>query len=298
NIAAGGSADSVSGGVNHGWALTDVENQVVHNGTTITGAESLSAGNGRLSSSEDDRYAFNADATAVTVDSMVFANLTNIAASGSADSVSGGINHGWALTDQADQVVHNGVTITGAESLSAGNGRLSSSEDDRYAFNADADQVTVDSMVFANLTSIAASGSADSASGGANHGWALTDETNQVVHNGVTITGAESLSAGNGRLSSSEDDRYAFNADATAVTVDSMVFANLTNIAASGSADSVSGGTNYGWALTDQTNQVVHNGVTITGAESLSAGNGRLSSSENDRYAFNADADQVTVDSM
>ncbi|WP_299589764.1 hypothetical protein, partial [uncultured Microbulbifer sp.] len=96
----------------------------------------------------------------VTVDSMVFANLTSITAGGSADSVSGGTNHGWALTDQTNQVVHNGVTITGAESLSAGNGRLSSSENDRYAFNADADQVTVDSMVFANLTSIAASGSA------------------------------------------------------------------------------------------------------------------------------------------
>ncbi|MFA0791078.1 beta strand repeat-containing protein, partial [Microbulbifer echini] len=181
---------------------------------------------------------------------------------------------------QADQVVHNGVTITGAESLSAGNGRLSSSEDDRYAFNADADQVTVDSMVFANLTSIAASGSADSVSGGANHGWALTDETNQVVHNGVTITGAESLSAGNGRLSSSEDDRYAFNADATAVTVDSMVFANLTSIAASGSADSVSGGANHGWSLTATANQVVHNGVLITGVESFSGGAGSLDGGE------------------
>ncbi|MFA0789651.1 hypothetical protein ACCI51_03770, partial [Microbulbifer echini] len=222
--------DTVISSVASNWQLTQSDNQVVHAGLTIKNVESLSGGNGRLSSSEDDRYAFNADADQVTVDSMVFANLTSIAASGSADSVSGGANHGWALTDVENQVVHNGTIITGAESLSAGNGRLSSSEDDRYAFNADATAVTVDSMVFANLTSITAGGSADSVSGGINHGWALTDQTNQVIHNGVTITGAESLSAGNGRLSSSEDDRYAFNADATAVTVDSMVFANLTSI--------------------------------------------------------------------
>ncbi|WP_444891533.1 filamentous hemagglutinin N-terminal domain-containing protein [Microbulbifer sp. DLAB2-AA] len=298
SIAASGSADRVSGGANHGWSLTDVEDQVMHNGITITGAESLSGGNGSLSSSESDNYAFNADADTVTVDGMVFANLSSIAASGSADRVSGGANHGWSLTDVEDQVMHNGITITGAESLSGGNGSLSSSESDNYAFNADADTVTVDGMVFANLSSIAASGSADRVSGGANHGWSLTDVEDQVMHNGITITGAESLSGGNGSLSSSESDNYAFNADADTVTVDGMVFANLSSIAASGSADRVSGGANHGWSLTDVEDQVMHNGITITGAESLSGGNGSLSSSESDNYAFNADADTVTVDGM
>ncbi|WP_444918837.1 beta strand repeat-containing protein [Microbulbifer sp. JMSA003] len=298
SIAASGSADSVSGGANYGWSLTATDNQVVHNGVTITGAEALSGGDGSLSSSETDSYSFNDDADEVTVDSMVFADLSSIAASGSADSVSGGANYGWSLTATDNQVVHNGVTITGAEALSGGDGSLSSSETDSYSFNDDADEVTVDSMVFADLSSIAASGSADSVSGGANYGWSLTATDNQVVHNGVTITGAEALSGGDGSLSSSETDSYSFNDDADEVTVDSMVFADLSSIAASGSADSVSGGANYGWSLTATDNQVVHNGVTITGAEALSGGDGSLSSSETDSYSFNDDADEVTVDSM
>ncbi|WP_460786310.1 hypothetical protein, partial [Microbulbifer echini] len=118
---------------NYGVSFYEVTNLIAKDGGGLIGE---SAGAAYTMSTESGQ-------TVVSVRQMSFHNLSHLTASEVADdTVISSVASNWQLTQSDNQVVHAGLTIKNVESLSGGNGRLSSSEDDRYAFNADADQVT------------------------------------------------------------------------------------------------------------------------------------------------------------
>ncbi|MBB3060935.1 filamentous hemagglutinin N-terminal domain-containing protein [Microbulbifer rhizosphaerae] len=274
--------------------LTGSNGEAGTSGIDFTGIEAVTGGSLEASDSADAFVITGANA--VSANEIAFSGISSVDTRGGIDTVAGFTGSDW--TAVGSTVAENsGITFSNVEVLSASNaGLVGTSGNDSFTLLADG-SVGLLGMTFLDLDAVDALDGTDSLDASAfDTGLALTGIDQQLAAGGLVFSNIDDAVTA-ALTGTSGADTFSITGTGT-LSAAGMDFSSVNSIAAGAGSDSVSSSASDTWALTANSDEAVHAGITFSAVESFSGGNGTLSGhTSGDSYSVDG-VGTVSVDNM
>ncbi|MCE2030584.1 beta strand repeat-containing protein, partial [Sessilibacter corallicola] len=286
SVAGGGANDSVD--LNNDDAAINATSDFTSNGIQYTNVNSATNTDILTGTAGDDSFV-QTDANEVTVASIEFADVNSVAGGGANDSVD--LNNDDAAINATSDFTSNGIRYTNVNRATNTNALTGTAGDDSFV-QTDANEVTVASIEFADVNSVAGGGANDSVD--LNNDDAAINGASDFTSNGIRYTNVNSATNTNALTGTAGDDSFV-QTDANEVTVASIEFADVNSVAGGGANDSVD--LNNDDAAINAASDFTSNGIRYTNVNSATNTDTLTGTAGDDSFA-QTDTNEVTVASI
>ncbi|MFC6922676.1 beta strand repeat-containing protein [Microbulbifer taiwanensis] len=289
--------DVVNSSLSGGWTLMATDDQVLHGGITITGAQVFNGGSGILSGDTSDNsgesYTVKGD-NSVSVDNMTFNDLSEVNAAAGADSLTAIVDVTLA-DDQSGNFSTSKMSFSGFDSLVAAS-LIGTSKADSFQFDNEG-HLSIYGLTISGLTELDAGDGNDSI---AALGGVTLNGANAVTTNNIDVTNIEKVTSTGALTGTANNDKFIAVADVDKA-LDSnygIRFEDVASVDAAGGAADELQGLNEAWTLSGSNKALSHAGISYTNLEKTSGGNGTLNGSDmSDQFTITAN-NQVTANEI